>query len=154
MERDNYLKIGVDATADFGLLLCVGRIVAIIGIADQMILKPEGVNCFRKAGGERNDACGGKRDADGAASFVDDFPGGRNDYGGGRNCLRGNSGRGCNEKDDYDDRGAWREVVRQVRHESPLTRVVRETANKKAPRECGAAFAGVPSREGHATSAA
>ena len=58
VQRGNLLEIGIDAAANFGLFLRVGRIVAKIGIAHQAILQAEGVNRFRQAGRKRNNARG------------------------------------------------------------------------------------------------
>ena len=65
--------------------------------------------------------------------------------------ARGGSARHA-EREDRKERGAEQETVKQVKHESPLTRVVREI---KKPRENpGAVLVRGLSREGHATSAA
>ena len=49
MQRGDFFEIGVDAAADFRFFLRVGRVVTIIRIADETILKAESVDGLRKA---------------------------------------------------------------------------------------------------------
>ena len=73
MERRNLLEIWIDDAADFLFLLRVGRKVAVVGVPDEAILDAEGVERFRQAGCEGNDARGEQGDANSAAGFVNDF---------------------------------------------------------------------------------
>lgn len=56
MKRSNLLEIGINDTSDFGLFLGRGRIVAIVGVADETIFDSEGVDGFGETGSERNNA--------------------------------------------------------------------------------------------------
>lgn len=73
VKRGDHFHTGVNATANFGFLLGVRRIVALVGVADETLLEAERINGFRQVGSERNNAANRLRDANGAAGFIDDF---------------------------------------------------------------------------------
>jgi len=73
MQRGNLFEAGIDGAADFCFCFGVGRVVAVVGVADEAVLEAESVDGFREAGCEGNDAADRLWDAHGAASFVGDF---------------------------------------------------------------------------------
>src|SRR5690242_4545213 len=73
MEGSNDFQARVDAAADFGFFLCIGRVVAVVGVAHESILQAEGVDGFGQAGRQGNYAANGLRDANGAAGLIYDF---------------------------------------------------------------------------------
>ncbi len=73
MQVGDGFEAGVDGATDLGFALCVGRKIAVIGVADQEILQPERVDRFGQSWSERNDTVRILGDADGAAGFVGDF---------------------------------------------------------------------------------
>src|SRR6267142_455646 len=85
MQSGNLFQAGADRTADFGFFLGIGRVIAIVGVADEAILEAERVDGFRQTRRERNDASNRLRNTDGAAGFVNDFAEKR---GGGGGCRR------------------------------------------------------------------
>ena len=121
MERCDFLEIRINRATHFSFLLRVGRIVAIVGIADEAVLDAESVKRFRQAGREGNNASGELRYANGAAEFVNDFA----------HCRwRGRLGaerHGAEQKQGGGENfGSTHGIGRIVLHESPLTKVPRE----------------------------
>ena len=79
---DHLLEIGVDDAADFGFLFRFRRVVAVVGVRDEAILRAQSVNGFGDAGGQRNDATHRLGHFDLATNVV-------GDGGGGVRVLRG-----------------------------------------------------------------
>src|SRR6266849_3340809 len=129
MEGGDFLEIRIDGAADFPFLLRVGRVVAIVGVADEAVLHTEGVKRFGQAGRKRDDARGKLRDADGAAELVNNFVHGgwRGGWRGGRERLGAEGQAGKQKQGDGDNAGATYGVGKTVLHESPLAKVPRET---------------------------
>ena len=73
MQGGNLFQAGVDRAADFGFLLGVGRVIAIVGVADEAVLEAERVDGFRQTRREGNDTANRLRNPDGAAGFVNNF---------------------------------------------------------------------------------
>ena len=77
MQRRNLLQTWVDGAAYFGLFLRVRRIIAVVSVADEMILQAQRVDGFRQARRERHDALDWLGNANCAAQIIRDFPIGR-----------------------------------------------------------------------------
>ncbi len=73
MQGCNLFQAGIDRAANFGFFLGIGRIIAIVGVADQAVLEAESVDGFRQTRREGNDTANRLRDADGSAGFVNNF---------------------------------------------------------------------------------
>jgi len=82
-ENGNLFQARIDGVTDFSLFLSVGRVIAVLGVADEMILQSKCVDGFGQAGGERHDTVDRLGNANSAAGFIGDFP---VDGGCGRNC--------------------------------------------------------------------
>ena len=52
MKSADGFDAGIDGAAYFGFALGVGRIVSVIGVANQFVLEAEGVESFGDAGSE------------------------------------------------------------------------------------------------------
>ena len=124
----NFFQIRIDGAADFPFLLRVGRIVAVIGVADEAVLHAEGVERFGQAGRKRNDARRKLRDANGAAELVHDFAHDRRRgrRRGGRERLAAKGEGAEQECSDAENSSAMHGIGNILLHESPLTRVPRE----------------------------
>ena len=124
----DFLQIRINGAADLPFLLRFGRIVAVVGIADEAVLDAEGVERFRQAGRKRNDAGGKLRDADGAAEFVNNLAHvrwrGRSRRGRGRLGADGQAGE--QKCGNGENAGAKHGIGKTVVHKSPLTRGLRE----------------------------
>src|SRR6267143_2372374 len=52
MQSGNLFQTGIDRAANFGFLLGIGRVIAIVGVADQAVLEAQSVDGFRQAWSE------------------------------------------------------------------------------------------------------
>src|SRR5208282_1401968 len=130
-------EIGIDDSTDFGFFLGLDGIVAKVSVAYEAILQAEGVNRFREARGERNDAGGRNRDMHGPPHLIDNVARGglRRRYS--RGGLCGHIKRAEQEKGEQQGRETWHEDGIDALHDSPLTRV-RESRKQKSPTRIGA----------------
>jgi len=135
VERSNHFQAGIDSAADSGFFLGVGWVVAVVGVANEAILKAEGVDGFGQAGRERNDAANRLRDANGAAGFIDDFAkGGR--FGGKVSGTLRVRRRRCTSKNGQNSNSCRVKARRQqLFQNSPTISARNSSRNKKAPRD-------------------
>lgn len=124
LESDNLFEIRIDGATDFRFFLRVRRKIAIIGVADKVILQTERVHRLGKAGRKGDDALDGLRNAHGAAGFIHKlFIGGCSD--GSRRCRLGAKHRASKdgaEKRSRNQTGGKKgnlEIFR-FRHKSPI----------------------------------
>lgn len=72
-EGDDFFNAGIDGAADFGFFPGIRRKITVIGVADEAVLQAQGVESFRRARREGDDALHGLRDTNRAAGFVNHF---------------------------------------------------------------------------------
>lgn len=137
LESDNLFEIRIDGAADFRFFLCIRWKVAVVGVADEMILQAKRVHCFGETRRKGDDALDGLRNADGAAGFINElFIGGRRD-GRGRRRL-GAQAWACKGDAEQRSRNQTRtkkssSEIFEFRHKSPIQAA--SCLKMKKPRE-------------------
>src|SRR5882724_104448 len=135
MQSGDLFQARIDRATNFGFFLGIGRVVAIVGVADEAILEAESVDGFRQAWSEGNDATDRLRNTNGAAGFINDLAEKRNGGGSGRGSglcaqMRGRGQQGSASDADCGSEARTCNLFQEI----PRQRKFRGI-NKKAPRE-------------------
>src|SRR5882724_6229792 len=147
MQSGDLFQARIDRATNFGFFLGIGRVVAIVGVADEAILEAESVDGFRQAWSEGNDATDRLRNTNGAAGFINNFSEKRNGGGSGRGSglcaqMRGRGQQGSGHDADCGSEARTCNFFQEI----PRQRKFRGI-NKKAPRDAQGLCGGAPSRE-------